>query len=109
MFSIILSILIGKFGLGLVVSAGLLAAWFFIPEVPWITSKVRKLLLMAGLIIGAYTLGYGTGAVEGIANYKAQIAREIAKAVKKGDAAKAKALEEFDASKEIPDDGFARD
>lgn len=109
MFQTILSLLIGKFGLGMVISAGLLAAWFFIPEVPWLTTKARKLLLMVGLGVGIYTLGYGTGAVEGVQRYKAQIARAIDKAVKKGDTAKAKALEEFDASKEIPDDGFARD
>lgn len=109
MFSTILSILVGKLGLGFLISGACLAAWYFIPNVPWLTDKLRRLLLVVGVIVGTWTLGYGYGAVEGVTIYKAKIEAAIKKAVDKGDKARAKALKEFDESTEIPDDGFARD
>lgn len=105
-----LSLLAGKLGLGLVVSALLIAAWWFVPELPWLTSRLRQGLLIAGLAIGAATLAYGVGAADAITTYKAKIQRERDNAIRSGDAAREKALRDFDAADDgsLPDDGFRR-
>lgn len=72
--------------------------------------------------LGKYALGaliiftllgstYIKGRTDGRAAYKAKIEREIADAVRKGDAAREKALRDFNALPDdrLPDDGFRRD
>lgn len=109
MFSIILSLLVGWLGLGMVISLGCLAAWWFIPEVPWLTSKARQALLFGGVVVGAYTVGGIHFSVKAITAYQAKLTREINKAIETGDRARTEALKKFDAQKDIQDDGFARD
>ena len=105
-----LSLLFGKLGLGLVLSLALLAAWWFVPELPWLTSRLRQALLISGLAIGAATLAYGAGAADTITTYKAKIQRERDNAIRSGDAAREKALRDFDDADDdsLPDDGFRR-
>lgn len=64
-------------------------------------------LIGIGLVTGVYVKGYS----DGRSAYKAKIEREIADAVRKGDAARAKALRDFDAlpDNRLPDDGFRRE
>jgi hypothetical protein len=52
---------------------------------------------------------YVKGRMDGKAAYQAKLTREINKAIETGDRARAEALKKFDATKEITDDGFARD
>lgn len=72
---------------------------------------LNKYVIGAGvgllLLGGIYTKGY----VDGRAAYKAKIEREIQDAVRKGDAAREKALRDFDALPDggLPNDGFRRD
>lgn len=110
LFSTWLSLLFGKLGLGLVLSAGMIAAWWFIPEVPWLTTRLRKGLLLCGLVLGGATLAYGAGAAQAISTYKAKLERERTDAIRKGDASREKALRDFDAAPDdsLPDDGFRR-
>lgn len=78
----------------------------------FLLALVRPFLpyIIAGGVVLAAVLGWGEKRYwDGRSDYKAKIEREIAKAVKKGDTARAKALEDFDKSEEVPDDGFARD
>jgi hypothetical protein len=105
-----LSLLFGWLGLGLAISLGCLLAWYFIPEVPWLTSKARKLLLIVGIGVGLFNGGFITGAAKTISTYKAKLEREKADAIRKGDTAREKALRDFDAAPDdgLPDDGFRR-
>lgn len=109
LFSTWLSLLLGKLGLGLVISLALLAAWWLIP-VPWLTDRVRKGLLFAGVAIGVVTLAFGAGAAQAISTYKAKLERERANAIRNGDLSREKALRDFDAAPDdsLPDDGFRR-
>jgi hypothetical protein len=109
MIRVLFFMLFGWLGMGLVISLGCLAAWYFIPEVPWLTSKARRLLLFVGIATGAYTIGLGHGTVKGVSIYQASLTKQINKAIATGDRARAEALNRFDATKEIEDDGFARD
>jgi hypothetical protein len=52
---------------------------------------------------------YLKGRSDGKAAYQAKLTREINKAIETGDRARTEALKKFDATKEIEDDGFARD
>jgi hypothetical protein len=106
-----LSLLFGKLGLGLVLSGAMIAAWWFIPEVPWLTARLRRGLLIGGIAVGALTLAFGAGAAQAISTYKAKLERERADAIRNGDAAREKALRDFDAAPDVgglPDDGFRR-
>jgi hypothetical protein len=101
--------IVGKFGLGLVLSVGCVAAWWLIPPVPWLTDRLRTGLLALGVVIGGFTLGYGKGGYDTYAAYKVKIQKEADNAIAKGNSAKADALREFDASPdELPNDGFRR-
>lgn len=104
------SLIFGKLGLGLVVSIALIAAWYFIPPIPLLTDRVRSALLGCGIAVGVATISYGAGAAHAISTYKAKIEREKSNAIKKGDAAREKALRDFDAAPDdsLPDDGFER-
>jgi hypothetical protein len=110
MFWTWLSLFAGRLGLGLVLSIALLAAWWLVPTVPWLTDRLRKGLLVAGLAIGGATLAYGAGAADAISTYKAKLERERENAINNGDAAREKALRDFDAAPDdgLPDDGFRR-
>jgi hypothetical protein len=79
--------------------------------IAFIFSPLGRWVAVAGisglLILGSYT----KGRFDGRAAYKAKIEREISNAVTKGNAAKADALREFDATPDgvLPtDDGFRR-
>src|SRR5688500_9779738 len=98
MISVLFSMLIGWFGLGVVISLGCLAAWWFIPEVPWLTSKTRQALLFVGVVVGAYSVGLGHGTVKGVSIYQANLTKQINKAINEGDRARAEALKKFDAT-----------
>lgn len=104
------SVIVGKIGIGLAVSAGLIAAGYCIPEVPWLTTNLRRGAIMLGVAIGALTFGYGWGAKDVRAAYKLKIEREIDNAKRKGDAARENSLRDFDAlpDDQLPDDGFRR-
>lgn len=77
----------------------------------FLTSTLGRLSIAAGVsvlvVLGAYT----KGRIDGRASYKAKMEREIANAVKKGDAARERALRDFDALPDdgLPNDGFRRD
>lgn len=80
---------------------GAIIAFFLGPIGKWVALGIGVVVILGGT--------YTKGRFDGRASYKAQVEAAIAKAVAKGDAAKAKALKDFDASTELPDDGFARD
>jgi hypothetical protein len=76
-------------------------AFFFSP-----LGRVVAIGLAALAIVGG---AYTKGRFDGRASYKAKIEREIANAIEKGDAARERALRDFDAAPdELPDDGFRR-
>jgi hypothetical protein len=109
MLSTWFSLLVGGLGLGLVTSIGCLVAWWLIPEVPWLTSRARQALLIVGIVTGAGTFIYAKGVADGIGRYQAKLTQQINKAIQSGDRAREEILKKFDATKDIPDDGFARD
>lgn len=108
MIRYVASLLFGWLGLGLTVSVATGLAWWMLPET-WITSKTRQLLLMVCICSAVCTAAFAKGVHTGTVLHQEKIEREIKDAVATGNAAKAKALREFDASPTIPDDGFARD
>ena len=108
MISLIWSLIIGKFGLGLVTAGCLLAAWWLIPNVPWLTDRLRQGLLFAGLAVGIWTLSYGHGFIDGRAAYKEKIERQIKNAVSEGTEARERSLRELDAGR-VPDAWFRDD
>jgi hypothetical protein len=69
-------LIVGKFGFELAVAGLLFAAWLFIPEVPWITSNVRKALLIAAIAVGTHALGYGSGFPDGYARSLKELAAQ---------------------------------
>lgn len=78
----------------------------------FVVSPIGRYVVGAGvvtlLLLGVYTKGYS----DGRAAYKAKIEREIQNAVRDGNAAREKALREFDAlpdTGDVPNDGFRRD
>lgn len=107
--SFLFGLALSKFGIGLVLSAALICAWWLVPPIPWLTDRLRMGLLMLGIAIGVATLAYGKGRYDERVVYKAKIEREKADAIQKGDDARERALREFDAAPdELPDDGFQR-
>lgn len=86
--------------IGLLVASRVLAV---LPE--W----SRTVLILIAVGAGMHTIGYGSGRHDERGFYKGRINREIASSILKGDAAREKALREFDASNDMPDDGFRRD
>lgn len=76
-------------------------ALIFSPIGRWVSAGAILLLALGGI--------YAKGRIDGQSSYKAKIEREIKNAVDKGDAARADALRDFDASPDsLPDDGFRR-
>lgn len=98
---------------GLSASAFVLAivAVFVLPRIfAGLPEWVRTMLIMVAVGAGMHTLGYGKGRHDERVYYKSKINREISKAVRNGQEATAKALQEFDdAPDDLPDDGFRRD
>jgi hypothetical protein len=105
----LLALLFGWLGLGLSIALASGLAWLLIPEVPWITSKLRQALLIVCICSAAGTVAFAKGVHTGTTLYRQKIEREIKNAVAQGKEGTAEALREFDASPTIPDDGFARD
>lgn len=111
MLATLWALLIGRFGLAMVAGAALIVAWWLIPSLPLLTDRLRKGLLIVGIALIAGAMVYGLGVVDGRAGYKTKIEREIKDAIGKGDAARERALRDFDARPddgELPDDGFRR-
>lgn len=76
-------------------------AFFLGPIGRYVAGGIILLLALGGL--------YGKGRYDGRTAYKAKIEREIKNAVSKGDAARERALRDFDAAPDsVPDDGFRR-
>lgn len=77
----------------------------------FIFSPVGRYVTIGGVSLLLLSGAYVKGRFDGRAHYKAKIEREIAKAVRKGDAAREKALRDFNAlpDDELPNDGFRRD
>lgn len=95
--------IVGKIGISFAVSGAMIAAWFFLPEIPWLTEKLRQVLLIAGISIAASTIAYTWGVYDEHAQYKAKIERQKDEAVATGDQGRADALRKLDADK-LPDD-----
>lgn len=77
--------------------------------VSFFLSPIGKYLAIGLVAVSAISGVYVKGRLDGRASYKAKIEREIADAVNKGDAARERALRDFDASPDVvPDDGFRR-
>jgi hypothetical protein len=109
MISFLFNLVVSKFGLGLVLSAALICAWWLVPPIPWLTDRLRTGLLIAGISVGVATIAYGKGRYDENIVYRTKIEREKADAIEKGDAARERALRDFDAAPdELPDDGFRR-
>lgn len=75
----------------------------------WLIGPIGRyvsILIVASVAIGGV---YAKGRSDGKSAYQAKLAREINTAIKKGDDARAKALEKFDSNKELENDGFERD
>lgn len=76
-------------------------AFIFSPIGRWVAISTIAALALGGL--------YAKGRYDGRTAYKAKIEREIKDAIQKGDAARERALRDFDASPDsLPDDGFRR-
>lgn len=103
-----LSLLFGWLGLGLTVSLASGLAWLLLPNVPWLTDRLRHALLIVCICSAAATIAFAKGVHTGTTLYRQKIEREINAAVEKGNEAKERALREFDASPDLPDDGFMR-
>lgn len=77
-------------------------AFIFSPIGRWVAGVAVVLALLGGV--------YTKGRLDGRTSYKAKIEREIRDAIQKGDAARERALRDFDAAPDdsLPDDGFRR-
>ncbi len=95
--------IVGKLGLGLALSAACIVGWWLIPPLPWLTERLRLGLLITGIVIGGFTLGYGKGVYDEHKSYKAKIERQINEAVSTGNEGRADAIRKLDADK-LPDD-----
>ena len=74
-----------------------------------IFSPIGRYAIIAVVALSAVAGLYAKGRYDGRTAYKAKIEREIKDAIEKGDAARERALREFDASPDsMPDDGFRR-
>jgi hypothetical protein len=72
-------------------------------------SPLGRYVVIGLVAIAAIGGVYTKGRIDGRSSYKAKIEREIANAIEKGDAARERALRDFDAAPdELPDDGFRR-
>jgi hypothetical protein len=79
------------------------------PILAFIFSPLGRYAIIALVAVGAVTGIYVKGRSDGRTAYKAKIEREIKNAIDKGDAARERALRDFDASPDsLPDDGFRR-
>ena len=103
------SLFFGWLGLGLTISLLSGLAWLLVPRIPWVTERLRHLLLIVCICSAFATIAFAKGVHTGTMLYRAKIEREIHAAIEKGNEAKERALREFDASPDLPDDGFARD
>lgn len=88
-------------GAGTLIAIGCGVAAFFIPN--W-----RREFIEAAIVAAVATWLYGKGAADEHTRMKAVITKQIDKANAKGDAGRAKALKDFDAASDLPDDGFSR-
>lgn len=80
--------------------AGILA--FFI-------SPIGRLIGLGVVLLSLIGGVYFKGRLDGKAAYQASLNRQIEKTIAAGNKAGADALRKFDAQKDLPDDGFARD
>lgn len=72
-------------------------------------SPLGRYAMIAIVAVSALGGLYAKGRYDGRTAYKAKIEREIKNAIDKGDAARERALREFDAAPDsLPDDGFRR-
>lgn len=80
------------------------ALWSFI------IGPIGRYVAIAAIVAAAFGATYVKGRMDGRAAYKAKIEREIDRAVKDGNAARARELRRFDALPDdsVPDDGFRR-
>lgn len=72
-------------------------------------SPIGRYVAIGAIILAAIGGIYVKGRSDGKSAYQAKLTREINTAIEKGDRARTEALKKFDATKEIEDDGFARD
>lgn len=76
-------------------------AFFLSPLGRWVGISAIILAAIGGI--------YVKGRSDGKAAYQAKLTAAINKSIEQGDRARTEALKKFDATKEIDDDGFARD
>ena len=76
-------------------------AFFLSPLGRWVGIGAVILAAIGGI--------YVKGRSDGKATYQAKLTAAINKSIEQGDRARTEALKKFDATKEIGDDGFARD
>lgn len=75
----------------------------------FIFSPIGRYAVIALVAVSAIGGIYIKGRSDGKTAYKSKIEREIKNAIDKGDAARERALRDFDASPDsLPDDGFRR-
>ena len=75
----------------------------------WLIGPIGRYVLIGVVAFGAIGGLYEKGRIDGKAAYQAKLTKQMNKAIQQGDQATADALKKFDDSKDIPDDGFARD
>ena len=96
MVPVIFNLLVGWLGLGVVVSVACFAAWWLIPDVPWLTDRLRQMLLIVGVLTGAGSFIYGKGAYDAAVASAAKIEKEKADAINKANAARERLRRSFD-------------
>lgn len=70
-----IDLLVGWFGVGFAIAALLLGAYFFMPQIPWLTTELRKRLLEAAIAVAVGTILYGYAFSNGYTDAIERIAR----------------------------------
>lgn len=75
------NLFVGWFGAGFVAAGLLLAAYFFVPPVPWLTERLRKGLLAASIHVAIATAIWGVAYGNGWNEHAAAVAAQDRRAV----------------------------
>lgn len=76
-------IVFGWGGLGGVLSAASFAAYFFLPEIPFLTTNIRKMLLYVGIAAAAATVAYSVVFSAGYKQHAAEVDRQDERAIER--------------------------
>jgi hypothetical protein len=93
MIRIFFDMVFGWFGFWTLVGMGAMAAYWFMPPVPWFGERAKQLAWTVGCAALAYSFAYGWGVKDGVQFQRAYQARIDGKAVDRSEAGQTKSEE----------------